>query len=417
MSASPSIWLLSRLGYADFSAVLSSRDTSTESIEPDGQSVYVVTRHEFHASLTGVKLAVGGGLEVIPGVIVGVAPTVTVVMGKEQNQIERIISPQDTPFLETGTETRPVAGGTPIVFKPVQFGADLMIEANIPLGSRLALRPEVRGSIFLGSVVDNASWSRSGLSGLIGLSYDFSHHPDSIPLPVAHPVQPPDTVRLADSTPKPYLSAKIKVYGIDQAGQRYADPVIEIEQAPWVEGVPIIPYIFFDSGASRIADRYVQIRNPEVRAHFAIDSLVAITPLDMHWQSLNVIGERLRANPGVKLTVNGTASSDEADAQALGEQRARSVAQYLTETWKIAPERITVTSPSRSIGGTPEESQEGRQENRRAELMLSDDIVLKPVIIHRLATIASPPAVRFSPEIIADTTVAEWYITVEQGGK
>ncbi|MEO5930236.1 MAG: hypothetical protein ABIR47_09920, partial [Candidatus Kapaibacterium sp.] len=282
MSASPSIWLLSRLGYADFSAVLSSRDTSTESIEPDGQSVYVVTRHEFHASLTGVKLAVGGGLEVIPGVIVGVAPTVTVVMGKEQNQIERIISPQDTPFLETGTETRPVAGGTPIVFKPVQFGVDLMIEANIPLGRRLALRPEVRGSIFLGSVADNASWSRSGLSGLIGLSYDFSHHPDSIPLPVTHPVQPSDTVRLADSTPKPYLSARIKVYGIDQAGQRYADPVIEIEQAPWVEGVPIIPYIFFDSGVSRIADRYVQIRNPEVRAHFAIDSLVAITPLDMH---------------------------------------------------------------------------------------------------------------------------------------
>jgi outer membrane protein OmpA-like peptidoglycan-associated protein len=50
-------------------------------------------------------------------------------------------------------------------------------------------------------------------------------------------------------------------------------------------------------------------------------------------------------------------------------------------------------------------------------MSFSSPVMTAPVEIHRLAAIASPPAIRFHPEFVADTSIADWNITVFQSDK
>jgi outer membrane protein OmpA-like peptidoglycan-associated protein len=412
----PSLDLVARLGLDDRSAVLLSGDTTAESRGPDGTFITTVMRHEFHAILPGVRLSAGPALALIPGLRLVAAPTATIFPFRSQGQLQRIISPAENLFLETGESTRPVDGHTPVDFRAVMFGADLSLLGRIPLGVRLALRPELRAMFTFGSLADDVPWHQDAFAGLIGFSYLLTPPPVPAPAP-----DTPAVMAVAPTpAPKPFLGATIVARGVDDKGRLYDDPVIEIQRTPWTEGVPVVPYIFFDSASARLPERYVKLATPESRERFSLDSLPAINPVDIHWQILNVVGRRMQENPKVTLTITGTASGDEATEEGgtrLGMARAEAVANYLASVWRIAPSRVATAFVPRSASSSSEDSQEGRQENRRAELRFSDDIILRPVVIHRLATIASPPAVRFMREIVADTTVAEWYVTVVQGGK
>lgn len=415
----PAVRLLARLGLHDLSVVLRSGDTTVESRGPDGAYVTTVMHHEFHGSLLGLKLSAGGAIDLIPGLSLAAAPGAMIFVDRSQRQLQRITSPSDNLFLETGESTRPVDGHDPVDFVSVMFGIDIGLQGRIPLGTRIELHPEIRSSLLFGSVARNVSWESRTLAGLLGISYDLSSPPEP---PAGMPAIDTSTVAaatpVAPERPRPYLGASIVARGVDETGRLYEDPVIEIQQAPWTEGVPIVPYIFFDSLSADIPSRYSQLRSAESRDRYSVDSLATIDPLAIHWQLLNVVGKRMQGNPAVRLTVTGTTSGDEQDvATTLGMARAQSVTDYLIRIWGIDPSRITVVTSPRSTASSPEENMEGRQENRRAELHFSDEELLRPVVIHRMATVASPPAVRFVHEIIADTTVAEWYITVAQGEK
>jgi outer membrane protein OmpA-like peptidoglycan-associated protein len=78
---------------------------------------------------------------------------------------------------------------------------------------------------------------------------------------------------------------------------------------------------------------------------------------------------------------------------------------------------MPIVTATRISQAPPDQILEGNQESRRAEFSFSDPRLAGPVIVRRLAKVATPPAVRFYPEIIADTTVAQWGITVYQGNR
>ncbi|MCE7935659.1 MAG: hypothetical protein DYG96_13865, partial [Chlorobi bacterium CHB2] len=118
------------------------------------------------------------------------------------------------------------------------------------------------------------------------------------------------------------------------------------------------------------------------------------------------------------LSVVGTRSGDEpAHSDQLSRQRALAVRRYLTTVWGIDSARIAYTAAPRPASPSSEETAEGRQENRRAELVFSDEALNAPVVIRRMARVATPPAVFFYPEFISDSSIAQWTITVRQGSK
>jgi outer membrane protein OmpA-like peptidoglycan-associated protein len=213
-----------------------------------------------------------------------------------------------------------------------------------------------------------------------------------------------------------HLSAAIHVRGVNDQGELYEGPVIEIEEAPWSETVPIIPYVFFEPGETSIPERYVQLENSSKADDFSLDSTIDISPLDIHWQLLNVVGRRMRSQPDVTLTISGRSSGEEMNPEVLERSRAESVRDYLTGIWGIDPDRIAIAGPVPGSAAS-EITEDGREENRRAELRFSSPEIVRPVVIERMARIASPPSIRFLPEIVADSLVKEWIITIFQGEK
>ncbi|HVZ37676.1 MAG TPA: OmpA family protein [Candidatus Kapabacteria bacterium] len=429
----PNFWITSRLGYGTIQRALASPVATFEARDetwPADSSVVVRKQQRFSAAVHAIRLAAGVAWEPVDGLRLGIAPSLAVALGSSQETTDEVLEPSYARFFVNDSAQHTCGDPTQVSFRRLVPGIDLQIGAVIPFGYRLALHPEVRGLLEFGSIASNVSWHEIGLQASIGLSFDLSterHRPEQLAastkpesIQMSHPDTP--TMRHPVRT-KPPIRAMITARAIDGSGGEQEDPTIEIEESPWMESVPMIPYVFFDSSSAEIPERYVRLPDRAHAANFHVDSLVDITPLDIHWQNLNVVGERMQADPTCTLTLVGTASADEVqngEAERLGLARAQAVADYLATTWHVPPQRIVMQFESRTASASPEQTHEGVVENRRVEFRFSNETLAQPVTIRRVATIASPPAVRFMPRAILDTSfskLAGWYVTVEQGSK
>jgi outer membrane protein OmpA-like peptidoglycan-associated protein len=293
------------------------------------------------------------------------------------------------------------------------FGAELTLGYRLRASRRVSFFPQLQVNYMFTPIAENAPWNLLQATPQIGIGYELSPDPEPVSVPPP-PVQPPDTPVVR----KPVLVAHVVAKGVDAAGREYDDPAIEIEEAPWVEVVPLLPAVFFDSAGVDIPHRYTLLESPASASRFSIDSIVNVSPIDIHWQILNIIGGRLRADSRIVATIVGTGSADEnAEGNGLATARAESVARYLRSVWGIDSSRLRIVTSPRPAAPSNEERQEGREENRRVEFRFSRTSATDPVLIHRLARVASPPAVKFNTDITADADLADWNVTVVQGEK
>lgn len=415
-------WLTSSLIVRDLSATMQATPVAYPVRKPGGGETEVIKQDRMEMSLLSVGAQIGLLWEVFPNWRVGAAPAIAWLSSSSQQQTEQIVEPLGYVFSETNGNTRPVDGNR-IDVNPFQFDFSVWGSVRLPIGERLALQPELGVTLPLVSFSRDIPWSSVALSASIGITYELlvkreippSFPPIIDPEPPQPPRPPQPPIATGDS---PYLRATITARGIDAEGKEYDNPIIEVEEARWSESIPILPYIFFDSGAATIPGRYQLLADRNAAAAFSADSLIGVTALSLHQQLLNVIGQRLQQNPGVNLSVVGTRSADEtANPAQLGRQRALAVRRYLASVWGIDSARIAYTAAPAPASPSSEETAAGRQENRRAELVFSDEAVNAPVVIRRMARVATPPAVFFYPEFVSDSSIAEWIITVRQGSK
>lgn len=89
--------------------------------------------------------------------------------------------------------------------------------------------------------------------------------------------------------------------------------------------------------------------------------------------TLKAIGAMLKAHPGLKLEIEGYTDNvgDAAANRTLSEKRAAAVKQYLVSTFGIAAARLTTKGFGASHPIAPNTTPEGRQTNRRVELVKS----------------------------------------------
>lgn len=417
--------LTGHIRYRRYIADFTSLQPPQESLMPDSTSVMLSTQYHFRSTVTGLGFGLGVLWEFLPGIRAEAIASFTLLSAGPQTRTEEIVDPLGARFPETGTDTRPLTDPFDVDFNPVMTDLDLGLSGRFPINERVSIRPRITGTVHVTPMARNAQLGLFSVAGMLGASWSIHAPEERLPVVaerppvVPEPPQKPDTAPPTPEPQKPFLGAKVSARGIDDKGNEYENPVIEIEEAPWIESVPVIPYVFFDSASATIPARYVLLGDRGLANRFSTDSLLRISPIDIHWQLLNVIGQRLRAHPTVTVTITGTVSTDEpaADRDRLALERAATVGGYLRRIWGIDSARINVTTAVRSVPAPPDQVREGNQESRRAELTFSDESLVAPVVLRRLARIASPPAVRFYPEIIADTTVAEWMITVIQGDR
>jgi outer membrane protein OmpA-like peptidoglycan-associated protein len=144
------------------------------------------------------------------------------------------------------------------------------------------------------------------------------------------------------------------------------------------ETLPMLNAVFFEEGSVEIPTRYVLLTKDQASG-FKEDQLQNEVPatktvrsagqLNVYHNVLNVLGDRMRANPGASITLDGSSAKGPQD----GKELAASIKQYLVTVFGIDGSRIAVRG---SFKANPTSEQPGdtndlvlrRAEDRRVDI-------------------------------------------------
>jgi outer membrane protein OmpA-like peptidoglycan-associated protein len=198
------------------------------------------------------------------------------------------------------------------------------------------------------------------------------------------------------------------------------------------ETFPIRNYIFFDLGSTEISDRYVLLKKNQVK-DFKEDQLEVYKPkrlsgrsdrqMTVYYNILNILGDRLGANPTANIVLTGSSAEGTDDGLAMAE----SVKSYLVNIFEIDETRIKTEGrikpriPSEQVGGTKELDML-REEDRRVsvssesqaimmEFQSGLDAPLRPIQIAALQTAPLDSYVTFNAEG-ANKAFSSWSLEI-----
>ncbi len=201
----------------------------------------------------------------------------------------------------------------------------------------------------------------------------------------------------------------------------YATRVVE-------EYFPLRPFVFFDSANVNIPSRYNNISSSDTSAlieraqhEFTAEDVENIQKRkylqgEIYYNILNIVGYRLNHTPSANLTLIGSDPNEK-----NGQELADAVKAYLTNTWSVAPDRITTkgqlnpNKPSGTSRTPPEDRPFADKENRRVEITSND-----PQLMRRAILRAERPAREENDVYIKLTTnenITSWQVTISGNGQ
>lgn len=258
------------------------------------------------------------------------------------------------------------------------FGFDIPLGEMSARGTRWYLTPFVEGSWLLNQLKtgvaagnDNLddTWSTVTIRGGLQLKYGIGGPKSDGP--IANVPAPTGDVSLAIQTP---------VGGV-------------MAQRPMIEYLPLLNYVFYEDSETPIPARYATLSSGQAGSFDennleAMDAPSAGDPsestrsqrqLDVYYNVVNIIADRMEKNPGKKITVVGS-GPDVAAATA----RAENVKQYLITTFGLPADRVSSRGQKEPVkksgtSATPKGDMTlVKEENVRVEL-IGDEDLMRPV--------------------------------------
>jgi outer membrane protein OmpA-like peptidoglycan-associated protein len=320
---------------------------------------------------------------------------------------ETVVEPQGATFEENSRRTRTIARGD-LKTSTITPAATVGIGYDLALSSDVGLLFEVQYSSTLGDIVTNlgggGEWKTSTLGLAAGIRFGLFGETEAPPVVIVpverEPVNNDGRMRAAAV--------------VD--GQLVPDLTITGRRVKATEAYAFLPYVFFARDTATIPSRYHRTDRRSMR-EFNLGDIDRGDALEVYYHMLNIIGMRLRDNRKARITLTGCASEAEAGDTTLGLRRAQAVADYLTETWRVAKSRITVVgrglpaNPSLS-GVDPRESD---RENQRVEFASTEYSVLAPVTLPDTSLLAPAGIVRFFPPAVDTNNLDSWSLNVMIG--
>ncbi|MDQ1265423.1 MAG: hypothetical protein QG635_573 [Bacteroidota bacterium] len=295
------------------------------------------------------------------------------------------------------------------------------ISYDLPLNSKgnLILAPEVNYALGLTPVIPDLSWSINSLRLGLAFKYCFGGMaPEKVIPPTAPPISEMPAAPIPPEEKPNILSADIIAVGLANDSTESALDKLKVEEFTSTLMTPLLNYIFFDDNSAEIPSRYKQINQTESR-DFVVDKINSSEKLPTYYHILNIIGRRLRENPGSKITLIGCNSDvgEEAGNTELSKSRAETVKQYFTNIWSIEPARISVQPRNLPHKPAIKTTEEGAAENRRVEIQSDNPDMLAPVVTGEQYYQTEPLSIRFKNKIVADAGVKSWKIEISQSNK
>lgn len=351
-------------------------------LTPNGTST-AITRFVNTIDLSTIWLTALADVQPFPFPLrVGVGPGVAVAIGQEYSAREEVVTPANAEFLEGG-QSRSIGAGSGDGNR-IAIAADAEISLPIIAGTSLRLLPSVAVRRYLTSPISWTPFSWTSISLRIGAEYQFWNDdwnkpavPAVAELPFGQPIpeQP-----IAPAPPPPSIPLRFSATWKEPGGDTATVQQLRIVRQ---QILPLLPFIFFDSGSVAIPERY-RLRNQVGRQPGEIGSEIGgeiAAAIRLHREVLDTIGARLRATPQANIRIAGTApDAPAAEAIGVATARAAAVAEYLSAAWGIERGRIAISGKVMPDAPTLSTSAEGAAENIRAEISSGDPAILAPII-------------------------------------
>ena len=154
---------------------------------------------------------------------------------------------------------------------------------------------------------------------------------------------------------------------------------LKITQTVVTQTYPILPYVFFDSTSSKLANKYYYKGDTK---NFS-EQLLEKNSLRIYERLIDIIGHRLKESDG-GITIKGFTDGKEKETleerKTLAYSRAITVRDYLISKWGISPQKLKIETEDMPSQPTSSIYLEGLAENRRVELVPDDISLLKPIV-------------------------------------
>jgi outer membrane protein OmpA-like peptidoglycan-associated protein len=201
-------------------------------------------------------------------------------------------------------------------------------------------------------------------------------------------------------------------------GSITVDPsVVTIEEITIIDSSPLLNYVFFDTGQSKIPERYKLLKN-QVEAD-AFDEKTLHDTIEKYHNVLNILGKRFSENKEAGIELVGCVSNrgEEKNNLALSRARAEEVRAYFRYIWKIDPDRIKVSA--RKLPELPSTSsvEEGRRENQRVEIHSDSPQISDSIISTYSFELADSDEINIHPDIRPGYDLKDWNIEIKGDGK
>ncbi len=368
----------------------------------DETVVPLETEHTLETALDYVSLDILAKLKIAGPLYLAVGPSIGYAARAAYEQEERIISPQGVTFLNGSDARNIIAGnfdeqGTLNTSRNLRLAAVAALGADIDLSDRMILSPEAGINWGLTDVLSSFPWKVHGLRVGAILSYRLGGTPpsDTVRIP------PPDV-----ATPDPVLALEAfnRSNGVDL---NYAEIAITEERG--IDLIPLLPYVFFDPNRSTIPSRYDVSGDRSLTE----ENLEGST-LDVYHKLLDIVGSRMNRFPDATVTITGCREplDDTGSTDALSRARSEALKEYLTSRWGIAVDRITTKVRALPSEPSNRKVEDGREENRRAELTASDPRILAPVNRAVGGVTLRPEQIVLAPTTQFLDDVESWVVTV-----
>jgi len=374
----------------------------------DGTLVYLSTEHQLDVSLDYIQFEILGAYYLTDKIYMALGPGVAMPTQASYTQVEEVQQPFGLTF-RNGESTRQIASANfnvnPNTETNLRITAHALVGADFSISKNLFLSPEV-GYIFpFTNVLSDNDWSVSTLHAGVVLKYELGT-PEKViikePAPILDPITEPKI------TPNPIASIKAK--SLLENGTMLEFAQVTVSEENNNNYVPLLPYIFFDAGVSELANRYVTISSSE--KNLFDESTLQDSVLAVYHNLLNIVGSRMQKNNKANLTVTGCVepTDDGTNLNKLASSRAQTVRDYLVNTWGISADRIITQSRELPEEISNRTIAEGREENRRVELMSNSPEILEPVRLITHNSEISPESIVLEPKVKYDENLKNWDI-------
>lgn len=363
-----------KIGYSDLSALISQTENGIFDNNLGTQSNGVI-RHDLDVKLPSIVFEPTVSMSLIENLKGFVGVGFNYLLSGDINQKEILEQPTDVTF-ENGKASRNEVSGSldnlSSILPLVSLGAsyDLPLDNN----SDMFLSPTISYTHRFGDVVSGVEWAVSTLNLGVQLKYSIKDRPKvKEPEPVKQ-IEPEIIVPIATSA----IAANFQV----KLNEEYSSDTIFVKYDKDLKFEAILGYVFFEENDPTIPPRYDLITESEAEV-FKTDKLNFDNSLSGYHNILNILGQRFQKFPEVKIDLVGCNSDFDLEQgnKGLSQQRAETVRDYFVNTWKLNPDRFTISS--RNLPETPSKTDNefGRAENRRVEIVPQDWTIFKPQLM------------------------------------